>query len=128
MPTLFRLVEVGVLNSSKPENYETGQLFLHKVFGYRGVVLFPWTANVFDKEDQTKDSNSPIAEAHDRTSIDEIEKYERQKAKKQTFYQVLIDNRDIPYIVSLLNPMNLASMVAELEITLTLHSDLSRSR
>lgn len=31
-------------------NYDTGQMFLHKVFGYRGVILFPWTARVYDRD------------------------------------------------------------------------------
>lgn len=31
------------------EKYETGQLFLHRVFGYRGVILFPWRAKVYDR-------------------------------------------------------------------------------
>jgi len=30
--------------------YETGQLFLHRVFGYRGVILFPWLARVYDRD------------------------------------------------------------------------------
>ena len=30
-----------------------GQLFLHRVFGYRGVLLFPWAAKVFDRDQQT---------------------------------------------------------------------------
>ena len=37
------LAEVGKLETPKIQGkYETGQLFLHRVFGYRGVVLFPW--------------------------------------------------------------------------------------
>ena len=30
------------------------QLFLHKVFGYRGIVLFPWLARVYDRDAGTK--------------------------------------------------------------------------
>lgn len=26
------------------------QFFLHQVFGYRGVLLFPWMARVFDRD------------------------------------------------------------------------------
>ena len=37
-------------------NYETGQMFLHKVFGYRGVVLFPWLARVYDRDLPSKSS------------------------------------------------------------------------
>lgn len=47
----FRLAEVGRLEQAKSDGkYETGQLFLHRIFGYRGVVLFPWTARVFDRD------------------------------------------------------------------------------
>ena len=33
--------------------FSTGQMFLHRVFGYRGVLLFPWTARVIDRDQQT---------------------------------------------------------------------------
>ena len=31
-------------------DYATGQTFLHRLFGYRGVVLFPWMARVYDRD------------------------------------------------------------------------------
>ena len=47
---MFSLSEVGKLEAIKVGgNYDTGQMFLHKVFGYRGVVLFPWLARVYDR-------------------------------------------------------------------------------
>ena len=47
----FRLAEVGKLEPVKLQgNYDTGQMFLHRVFGYRGVILFPWTARVYDRD------------------------------------------------------------------------------
>ena len=50
---LFRLAEVGVLEPVKIDgNYDTGQMFLHRLFGYRGVILFPWMARVFDRDAQ----------------------------------------------------------------------------
>ena len=30
--------------------FATGQTFLHRLFGYRGVVLFPWMARVYDRD------------------------------------------------------------------------------
>jgi hypothetical protein len=46
-----RLAEVGKLEPIKLKgNYDTGQMFLHRVFGYRGVILFPWTARVYDRD------------------------------------------------------------------------------
>ena len=32
------------------------QLFLHKVFGYRGTILFPWVARVCDRDKEAKDT------------------------------------------------------------------------
>ena len=33
-------------------------MFLHKVFGYRGVVLFPWLARVYDRDLPSKSSTT----------------------------------------------------------------------
>lgn len=47
---IHRLAEVGKLSMPKMhEKYETGQFFLHRVFGYRGVILFPWRAKIYDR-------------------------------------------------------------------------------
>lgn len=46
-----RLAEVGKLETPKLQGkYETGQLILHRVFGYRGVILFPWVARIYDRD------------------------------------------------------------------------------
>lgn len=45
-----KLAEVGRLLDAKEGKYDTGQLFLHRIFGYRGVILFPWTARVYDRD------------------------------------------------------------------------------
>ena len=48
---VYRLAEVGKLETPKIQGkYETGQLILHRVFGYRGVILFPWLARVYDRD------------------------------------------------------------------------------
>ncbi|CAG9805673.1 unnamed protein product [Chironomus riparius] len=88
-----KLAEVGKLQTPKTDNYNTGQLFLHKVFGYRGVILFPWTARVYDRDvanQKSDDENSITSPNNDNTK--EVQK------RTQTFYQVLIDSRDIPFI------------------------------
>ena len=55
-----RLAEVGKLGTPKLEGqYETGQLFLHRVFGYRGVCLFPWIASVYDRDVPDANKSSP---------------------------------------------------------------------
>lgn len=85
-----RLAEIGKLDPLKVQGkYNTGQLFLHRVFGYRGIVLFPWLARVYDrdipnKRDKLGDVNGSVGK--------------EVKSKTHTFYQVLIDSRDCPYI------------------------------
>ena len=50
LPPFLRLAEVGKLEPVKLHgNYDTGQTFLHSLFGYRGVILFPWLARVYDR-------------------------------------------------------------------------------
>uniref|UniRef100_A0A2M4BPE9 Putative mg2+ and co2+ transporter cord n=1 Tax=Anopheles marajoara TaxID=58244 RepID=A0A2M4BPE9_9DIPT len=107
-----RLAEVGRLELPKAQGkYETGQLFLHRVFGYRGVILFPWLARVYDRDlpNQTKGGNQlesgggtvatgggggggTTTNGSQGTQGKEVQK------KTHTFYQVLIDQRDCPYI------------------------------
>lgn len=121
------------------EKYETGQFFLHRVFGYRGVILFPWRAKIYDRNsytssygDSTAENTSAIASetetldpdttATATTVSDEATSKQGQgktrtldsnevdstriDGKKevsvdiQTYYQVLIDSRDCPHVVS----------------------------
>uniref|UniRef100_A0A182YND4 Uncharacterized protein n=1 Tax=Anopheles stephensi TaxID=30069 RepID=A0A182YND4_ANOST len=97
-----RLAEVGRLELPKAQGkYETGQLFLHRVFGYRGVILFPWLARVYDRDlpNQSKGNQleSVASESADGSATNDNTSKEVQK-KTHTFYQVLIDQRDCPYI------------------------------
>ncbi|XP_061393698.1 polymerase delta-interacting protein 2 [Musca vetustissima] len=107
-----RLAEVGRLEAAKVDSkYETGQLFLHKIFGYRGVVLFPWKARVYDRDLHNPNKQKPATTTTaggagaQTTNIatstvgDTNESNTKEvKGKVQTFYQVLIDSRDCPYI------------------------------
>lgn len=85
-----RLAEVGRLETPKVAGkYDTGQLILHKVFGYRGVVLFPWLARVYDRDlpqhrEGDEEPNAGVGK--------------EVRGRTHTFYQVLIDQRDCPYI------------------------------
>lgn len=88
-----RLAEVGkLLNPLTDTNYSCGQLFLHKVFGYRGVILFPWQARVYDRDivNQTRSETEAINENPNVNK--DIQK------RTHTYYQVLIDQRDCPFI------------------------------
>nr|CAG4651638.1 EOG090X027U [Triops cancriformis] len=87
-----RLAEVGKLGTPKLQGkYDTGQLFLHRIFGYRGVVLFPWSARVYDRDASAK-KEDPV------TQTDALNVGKDVKGKSHTYYQVLIDSRDCPYI------------------------------
>lgn len=140
----FRLAEVGKLSVPKnEEKYETGQFFLHRVFGYRGVILFSWRAKIYDRNayvsstnsnsdhaaiDEKGESNasetdpltrSPLDSADIRndpntveippplaTDTDDDASVTRRVGNKeitvnvQNYYQVLIDSRDCPHVVS----------------------------
>lgn len=90
-----RLAEVGKLETPKSQGkYETGQLFLHRVFGYRGIILFPWAARVYDRDvpNNSKNLENSTESNNHPPSSKEVQR------KTHTFYQVLIDQRDCPYI------------------------------
>ncbi|XP_029165942.1 polymerase delta-interacting protein 2 [Nylanderia fulva] len=87
----IRLAEVGKLETPKLQGkYEAGQLILHRIFGYRGVILFPWLARVYDRDI----SNKKDEKNNNSSNVDDKE----VKSRTHTFYQVLIDQRDCPYI------------------------------
>uniref|UniRef100_A0A665VE63 Polymerase delta-interacting protein 2 n=1 Tax=Echeneis naucrates TaxID=173247 RepID=A0A665VE63_ECHNA len=86
------LETVGVFEAVKQHGkYETGQLFLHSVFGYRGIVLFPWHARLYDRDitPPMSDSKPEPPGPHGSKEV---------KGKTHTYYQVLIDTRDCPHI------------------------------
>jgi polymerase delta-interacting protein 2 len=62
-------------------------MFLHKLFGYRGIVLIPWHARVFDRSETLTLNNSRTTESKSIES----------RTKTVTYYNVLIDYRDIPF-------------------------------
>ncbi|XP_014017662.1 polymerase delta-interacting protein 2 isoform X1 [Salmo salar] len=86
------LETVGVFEALKQHGkYETGQLFLHSVFGYRGIVLFPWHARIYDRDiiPPMSDSKPEPPGSHGSKEV---------KGRTHTYYQVLIDTRDCPHI------------------------------
>jgi len=98
-----KVQEVGQFEPIKIEgNYDTGQLFLHRVFGYRGVLLFPWAAKVFDRDQQTTkagekfDSTKPSPKS--KGARNDPTKPKDSKISTMSYYQVLIDDRDQPFI------------------------------
>ena len=73
------------------ERYRVGQTFLHKVFGYRGIVLFRWKANVFERKSLLRD---PIED-------EQQQQLSRIHPKRLNYYQVLVDERDMPHMNAL---------------------------
>ncbi|XP_042627139.1 polymerase delta-interacting protein 2 isoform X1 [Cyprinus carpio] len=92
------LEPVGVFEALKQHGkYETGQLFLHSVFGYRGIVLFPWHARLYDRD--VSPAAAAAAAAADDSKPDSVGHGSKEvKGKMHTYYQVLIDTRDCPHI------------------------------
>jgi len=98
-----RLAEVGKLEAPRPHGkYDTGQLFLHRVFGYRGVVLFPWQARVYDRDTGGKQEEVPAPtdsdEPADPPSPGPSPAAKDVKSNMHTYYQALIDSRDCPFV------------------------------
>lgn len=139
---IFRLAEVGKLVLPKVKGeYETGQFFLHRIFGYRGVILFPWVAKMYDRTTSPASTTEEKATDEDKGTVSAKNPFEdepkeplksdaasspdtettttKEKAsprenrppkhsdnkgmsvRNETFYQVLIDSRDCPYVVRL---------------------------
>lgn len=49
------MAEVGKLETPKLQGqYEPGQMIFHRIFSYRGVILFPWLARVYDRDISNK--------------------------------------------------------------------------
>lgn len=80
------------------EKYVAGQLFLHRVFGYRGVILFPWVARVFDRDvNDSMDVKNGHLSNMTASNFTTAQKNDI-KAGNETYYQVLIDSRDSPFV------------------------------
>ncbi|XP_066921161.1 polymerase delta-interacting protein 2-like isoform X2 [Clytia hemisphaerica] len=92
------LAEVGRFETPKVQGkYEAGQLFLHRVFGYRGVILYPWIAKFYDLDSITDGKDKPILEETPQNEKKNT-KETAMKPSSSTYYQVLIDERDYPHI------------------------------
>ncbi|EDV23246.1 uncharacterized protein TRIADDRAFT_58326 [Trichoplax adhaerens] len=82
---MHKLATVGVLTSPKvDDHYQPGQLFLHRFFGYRGVVLYRWPANLYDRDEEN--------------IVHTKEKEGDHQPEKAIYYQVLVDQRDAPHV------------------------------
>ncbi|KAL5969562.1 polymerase delta-interacting protein 2 [Taenia solium] len=50
---------IGQLQPTQQSPYEPGQLILHRLFGYRGVVLCSWKASLFEMKKITLEVDPP---------------------------------------------------------------------
>ena len=60
------------------------QAFIHKKFGYRGVISLPYQARLIDYTSQAKKQRG-------------LKCKKLPQFKLETYYQVLMDPRDVPY-------------------------------
>ncbi|CAH8445933.1 unnamed protein product [Heterobilharzia americana] len=84
---------IGHLQDISESSYVPGQIFLHKHFGYRGIILQCWKAKLFD-------GNLQSIEASKLKSHEFKKKYESEV----NVYQVLTDQKDIEICNSALKP------------------------
>ena len=81
-----KLKHIGVLDQCKSDsNYEFGQTFFHKVFAYRGIILHPWTAHIYER-------NKGFVNIGKQQ--DDSAGAKKCAPKLETYYQVLVDTRD----------------------------------
>jgi len=133
-----KLAEVGKLEPVRIEgNYDTGQMFLHRLFGYRGVVLFPWHAKVYDR-DMDKiiphGEKFPNTTTYPKTKFTQKEGNDKKelKGRSTTYYQVLIDQRDWSHTsnraqtesVTFLKPENTRNLYALPGLDYVAHDDI----
>ncbi|KAL5108550.1 polymerase delta-interacting protein 2 [Taenia crassiceps] len=87
----FSIVPIGQLQPTQQSPYEPGQLILHRFFGYRGVVLHSWKANLYEMTGFTPKIH-PLDESSEET--DSPFKTPVKREKPVYVYAVLFDVRD----------------------------------
>lgn len=103
---LPKLLDIGKEQPEK-DHYNTGQLIIHKIFEYRGVVLFPWRTELYDRDITTQSDAQAADDQSDDADDGQLQKQQHWykepgeiKAKSKslsrpvTYYCVLIDSRD----------------------------------
>merc|ERR1712212_1361495 len=94
-------------NSSRsrntPENtsvsYKTGQLFLHKKLGYRGVILVPWKTKVLENN---VSPTLPVRDGEETMDIlcGDVDEPNHVSCPAELLYNVLVDSTDASYVRS----------------------------
>ena len=87
-------------------DYDTGQLFLHKLFNYRGVILFPWIATVNDADiilgsDEKYKEGFPEPVNPNRNNKTGEMKHKEKRGHRHTYYQVRVQCQYIVMYIQL---------------------------
>ncbi|XP_075261075.1 polymerase delta-interacting protein 2-like [Convolutriloba macropyga] len=117
-----KLEPIGIFEPTCDDsNYSTGQLFLHKVFGYRGIILTPWEVRVFDRDETLAQSyrTAPASSSKSKTdrsantddslgdnilhlngsaTYHQTNKTALPQTKTRLYYSVLMDERDWKHV------------------------------
>ena len=90
-----RLIEIGRFETPKTTgHYQSGQFFLHRVFGYRGIILFPWVAKIYDRDVYGRESKRTTWEENGLV----YDHVKGMTAETRPYYQALIDHKDFPFV------------------------------
>lgn len=95
--TAYNLIEVGKFTPLKTNgNYDCGQFFLHQKLDYRGVILFPWVARVFNRNNKAFPTlfDSKLKKGE----VDDIPGFTQESFQTVIYYQALLDFRDCPIV------------------------------
>ena len=95
----FHLEPVGKvqpINTNQQEFYKTGQMFLHQVFNYRGVILFPWETQLYDRDipPSKNGGGSKKEKVFKKGSVGYKLSKDKSEKERITYYVVMIDSRD----------------------------------
>jgi len=110
-----RVSELGRFSRPLPPDaqYTPGQLFVHRVLGYRGVVLLPRRVRVYDKsaplsatgstrseEDYQKEMEEKNEKIENKAVVDCLKDIIKKNGTStvETYYQVLVDKRDANFL------------------------------
>ncbi|XP_033747704.1 polymerase delta-interacting protein 2-like [Pecten maximus] len=93
-----RLQEFGKCEETRSPDipYDPGQLFLHKSFFYRGIILFSWNSQVIEHTGISADKKQDRFRKY-RNIKSHISDSKEVKRIYQQYYMVLSDRRDSPY-------------------------------
>ncbi|KAF7231882.1 hypothetical protein EG68_11426 [Paragonimus skrjabini miyazakii] len=106
-PSQAIIVEpIGQLQAPRENIYEPGQLFLHRHFGYRGLIIQSWTAKLFDRNQLSLKATFVYDILCSFPTISELttHEYKSEDATNIYMYQVLTDQRDTDLCNAALKP------------------------